>query len=158
MPGVEVEHRHQFADLLAIDHFGTAAEVLVDLGALAERTHGGVGVGQGQLAAMGIHDVEVEFVGQAFEHPHRLGVEAHALAGQVVGADHCGVARGIAATQIALFQHRDIADAVVLREVIGGGQAMAAAADDHHVIGRLEFLRRGQVDLYRVLRTEPVFQ
>jgi hypothetical protein len=38
--------------------------VLVDLGALAERTHGGVGVGQGQLAALGIHDVEVEFVGQ----------------------------------------------------------------------------------------------
>ena len=68
--GVEVEAGHQFADLLAVEHLGAPAEVLVDLGALAERTHRGVGVGQGQLAALGVHDVEIEFIGQRLEHLH----------------------------------------------------------------------------------------
>ena len=68
--GIEVEGGHQFADLLAVDHLAAPAKVLVDLGPLAERTHGGIGVGQRQLAALRIHDVEVEFVGQRLEHPH----------------------------------------------------------------------------------------
>jgi hypothetical protein len=37
------------------------------------------------------------------------------------------VLRAIAAAQIGLFQHRDIGDAVVFGQVVGGGQAMAAA-------------------------------
>ncbi|MNF97675.1 hypothetical protein D3C84_805120 [compost metagenome] len=156
--GVEVEAGHQFADLLAVDHFGAPAEVLVDLGALAERAHGGIGVGQGQLAALGVHDVEIEFVGQALEHPHRLGIETHAFAGQVVGADHRGVARGIAAAQVGLLQYCDVRDTVVPGQVISGGQAVAAGTDDHHVIARLEFLRWRQIHVHRVLRTQPVFQ
>ncbi|MNC64236.1 hypothetical protein D3C75_1144230 [compost metagenome] len=91
-------------------------------------------MGQGQLAALGVHDVEIEFVGQALEHPHRLGIETHAFAGQVIGADHRRVARGVTAAQIGFFQHRDVVDAVVSGQVISGGQAMAAGADDHHVI------------------------
>ncbi|MNL57160.1 hypothetical protein D3C87_1807030 [compost metagenome] len=112
---VEIEGRHQFTNLLAIYHLGAPAEVFIDLSALTERAHCGIGVRQGQLAALGVHDVEVEFVGQAFEHPHRLGVETHTFAGKVVGADHGGIARGVAAAQIALFQHRNVCDAVVLR-------------------------------------------
>ncbi|MNC29736.1 hypothetical protein D3C75_779990 [compost metagenome] len=115
MTRIEIKGRYQFTNLLAIDHLGATTEVFVDLGALTERADCGIGVRQGQLAAMGVHDVEVEFVGQAFEHPHRLGVETHTFAGQVVGADHGGIARGVAAAQIALFQHRNVCDAVVLR-------------------------------------------
>ncbi|MNG91483.1 hypothetical protein D3C79_503940 [compost metagenome] len=156
--GVEVQTGHQLADLLAVEHLATPAEVFVDLGALAEGTHAGVGVRQGQLAAFGVHDVEVELVGQVLEHPHRFRVEAHAFAGEVVGADHRRVACGIAAAQIGLFQDGDVAHPVVLGQVIGDGQAMAASADDHHVIVRLEFARWRQVDLHRVVGAQAVFQ
>ena len=156
--GVEVEAGHQFTNLLAVDHFGTTAEVLVDLGALAEGAHGSVGVRQGELAALGIHDVEVELVRQVLEHAHRFCIKAPALAGEVVGADYRRVARGIAAAQVGLFQHGDIGDAVILGQVVGDGQAVAAAADDHHVIAWFEFARWRQVDLHRVVGAQAVFQ
>ena len=38
---------------------------------------------------------------------------------------------------IALLDHGDIGDAVLLGEIIGGGEAVPAAADDHHVVVRL---------------------
>ena len=47
------------------------------------------------------------------------------------------VAPDIATAEVALFEHGDIGEAVVLREVVGGGEAMAAATDDERVIGRL---------------------
>ena len=156
--GVEVKAGHQFTNLLAVDHFGAPAEVLVDFGALAEGAYRGVGVRQGQLATLGVHDVEVEFVGQVLEHPHRLCVEAHALRSQVVGADHRRVARSVAAAQVGLFQHRDIGHAVVPGQVVGDSQAVAAAANDHHVVARLEFARWRQVDLHRVVGAQAVFQ
>ncbi|MNC38062.1 hypothetical protein D3C75_866520 [compost metagenome] len=155
---VQVQAGHQFADLLAVDHFRAATEVLVDLGALAEGAHGGVGVRQGELAALGIHDVEVELVRQVLEHAHRFCVKAHTLTGEVVGADNRGVACGVATAQVGLFQHGDVGDAVVLGQVVGDGQAVAAAANDHHVITRLEFARWRQVDLHRVVGAQAVFQ
>ena len=45
-----------------------------------------------------------------------------------------GVAAGVAAADPAGFQHRHIGDAVVLGQVVGRGQAMAAAANDDHVV------------------------
>ncbi|MCY1415506.1 hypothetical protein D9M71_309910 [compost metagenome] len=156
--GVEVEAGHQFADLLAVDHFGATAEVLVDLCTLAEGTHGGVGVRQGELATLGIHDVEVELVRQVLEHPHRFCVEAHTFGGEVVGADYRSVACSVAAAQVGLFQHGDVGYAVVFGQVVGDGQAMTAAADDHHVIAWLEFARWRQVDLHRVVGAQAVFQ
>ncbi|MCY1176043.1 hypothetical protein D9M73_163040 [compost metagenome] len=156
--GVEVEGRHQLADLLAVDHLGTAAEVLVHLGALTEGAHRGVGVRQGELATLGIHDVEVELVRQVLEHPHRFCVEAHTFGGEVVGADYRSVARGVAAAQVGLFQHGDVGYAVVFGQVVGDGQAMTAAADDHHVIAWLEFARWRQVDLHRVVGAQAVLQ
>ncbi|MCY1180961.1 hypothetical protein D9M71_118660 [compost metagenome] len=70
MPRVEVECRHELTNLLTVKHFGAPAEVFVDLCTLTERAYGGVGVGERQLATMGIHDVEVEFIGQPFKHPY----------------------------------------------------------------------------------------
>ena len=45
-----------------------------------------------------------------------------------------GYGAGIAAPDPAFFQHRDIGEAVVLGQIVGSGQAMAAAADDNGVI------------------------
>src|SRR5262249_210894 len=56
---------------------------------------------------------------------------------QIIGADDGGVAPGIAAAEPTFLQHRNVGDAVLLGEVVGGGQAVAAATDDDHIIVRL---------------------
>src|SRR6202030_2039668 len=67
---------------------------------------------------------------------------------QIVGTDDRGVAPGVAAAEPAALQHRDVAHAMLLGEVIRSGQTVAAGADDHHVIrgpwlGRTPLLRPG---------------
>ena len=98
-------------------------------------------MGDRDQPALREHDVVVEFPRQALVEPEREIVERDALGIEIIGADRCGVAAGIAATQPALLDHGDVADAVVLREVVGGGQPVAAAADDHRVILRLRLRR-----------------
>ena len=85
-------------------------------------------------AALAEHDVEVEVLAQAFPKSQGMLVELGVGAQQVVGAHDRGVASGVAAAQPALLQHRDIGDAVLLGEVVGRRQAVAAAADDHHLV------------------------
>src|SRR5262249_26567886 len=63
-------------------------------------------------------------------------VEMGALVPEVVGAHDGRVAPGIAAAEPALLDHRHIGDAMLLGEVIGRRQAMAAAADDDDVVAR----------------------
>src|SRR5580765_6002094 len=63
-------------------------------------------------------------------------VDPRALVPQIVGADDRRVAPGIAEADRPLFQHRDIADPVLLGEIIGGREAMPAAADDDHLVTR----------------------
>ena len=53
-------------------------------------------------------------------------VDARALVLEIVGADDRGVAAGVAAAEPALLEHRDIGDAVLLREVVGGREPVAA--------------------------------
>src|SRR3546814_10809100 len=60
---------------------------------------------------------------------------------QVVGAHDRRVAPDVASAEPALLQHRDPGDAVVLGEVVGGGEPVSAAADDDHVVGRLRLRR-----------------
>src|SRR5580692_6421841 len=64
-------------------------------------------------------------------------VEPGAFVPQIVGADDRRIAPRVAEANRSLFQHRDIADAVLLGEVVGGREAMPAAADDHDTIARL---------------------
>src|SRR5690606_24639255 len=40
-----------------------------------------------------------------------------------------------------LLDHRDIGDAVILRQIIGCRQTVTTAADDQHVVARLRFWR-----------------
>ena len=131
---VEIETGHQFGDGLAVNQFGAPAKMLVYLGALAEGSYRGIRVGEGELPPLGVHDVEIEFVGQLLVQLHRRAVKGHPFRRQVVGADNCGIARGVAAPQVGFLQHRDIGDAVVFGQVIGGGHTVPAAANDHNVI------------------------
>src|ERR1700682_238272 len=64
-------------------------------------------------------------------------VERGALIEQVVGADDGGVAAGVAAADPAFFEHCDVGEAVLAREVVGRSQPVTAAADDEGVIGGL---------------------
>ena len=69
-----------------------------------------------------------------FSHKlHRPFVERVVLGQHVVGADDRGVAADIAGAEPALFDHRYVGEAVLLCEVIGGGQSMTAADDDNIV-------------------------
>jgi len=92
---------------------------------------------QVENAALAHHRVVVQLLLQPFPELHRPFVERLIARQQIVGADDGGVAPGIAGADHALFQHRHIAEAVHLGEVIGGGQPMPAAADDDHVISGL---------------------
>src|ERR1700719_5127761 len=62
-------------------------------------------------------------------------VERGALVEQVVGADDGGVAAGVAAADPAFFEHCDVGEVVLAREVVGRSQSVTAAADDEGVIG-----------------------
>ena len=107
-----------------------------------------------------IHDVEIKLVGQPLVKLHRLGVEANACGGEVVGANHRGVARRVAATQISFLQYGNVRDAVILGEVISSRHTVPPATDDHHVVMRLEISGAWQIGelLERVIFIQTEFQ
>ncbi|MNH22257.1 hypothetical protein D3C79_821050 [compost metagenome] len=84
--------------------------------------------------ALGEHHVVVNVLRQAFPELHRVLIEMRRLVPQVVGTDNRCVARGVAATQPALFDYRDIGDAMLLGQVVCSGQAMPAATNNNHVV------------------------
>ncbi len=94
-------------------------------------------VGEHHHAALGVHDVVVQVLGEGVPEVEGVVVEPRALVVEVVRADDGGVAPGVAAAEPALVDHRDVGDAVFLRQVVGGAEAVAAGADDDHVVGRL---------------------
>src|SRR5437867_1183354 len=57
----------------------------------------------------------------------------------IIRANDRRVASRVAAAEPALFEYRDIADAMFLREVIRGGESVSAPADDDDIV---VFLRR----------------
>ena len=121
-----------------VDGLGTHAVMLVDLGAPAHGAHGRIGVRQGVMAARRIEQIQIEVFGQVLPKAHALVVELDALGGQIIRADDRGIAAGIAAADIAFFDHGDIADAVIASQIVGRRQAVAAAADDHHIVAGLQ--------------------
>ena len=144
--GIDVEDRAELLGLLRRQPFvGDAGEPIgVDMA--AERLLVVQVVRQQHDAARREHHVVVEFLRQP--RPQLVGVAIDALGGrpQVVRAHDGGVAAGVAAAEPALLQHGDVGDAVLLGHVIGGGEAVAAGADDDDVIGRL---RLGRTPLLR---------
>ncbi len=92
-------------------------------------------VRQGQDAALAQHHIEIELATQALVELERVFVERGALRPEIVGARDLGVAPRIAAAQPALFEHRDIADAVFLGQIVSGRKAVAAGPDDDDIVG-----------------------
>ena len=88
-------------------------------------------------AALAHHRIVIEVLLQPLPELHRPFVEGFVAGQQVVRADDGGVAARIAGADVALLQHRDVGDAVLLGEVVGGRKPVPAPADDHHVVFRL---------------------
>jgi hypothetical protein len=91
-------------------------------------------VGEHHDAARRVHDVVVEFGRQVLPQLERVLIQGCALVVEVVRADDRGVAPGVAAAEPALLDHGDVGEAVLLRQVVGCGEAMAAAADDDTIV------------------------
>src|SRR5665213_3832071 len=64
-------------------------------------------------------------------------VKPRALVPQIVGTDDRRVASGVAEADRAFFEDGDVADTVLLGEIIGRRQAVATAADDDDIVARL---------------------
>lgn len=132
--GVGVDDRAELPDLVRVEPLGVHAVEPVGVDPppalpLVVRV-----VRQVQHAALAEQDVVVQLLGQALPQPQRVLVDRRALVPQVVGPDDRGVAGHVAAGQPAPLQHRDVGDAVVAGQVVRGGQAVPATADDDHVV------------------------
>ena len=88
-------------------------------------------------AALAQHHVEVELARQALVEPERHVVQRDRLGIEIVRAHDRRVAPGVAAAEPALLDHRDARAAMVLREIVGGREAVAAPADHDEVVDRL---------------------
>src|SRR5439155_25044118 len=69
-------------------------------------------------------------------------VEAGRLRRAVVRADDRRVAAGAARAEVALLEHRDVADPMLAREVVRDREPLDAAADDDDVVRRLQLALR----------------
>ena len=132
----DVERRAEFLGLLGRQQLVVDAVQPVGVDMALQHLHVVDVVREHHDAARRIHDVVVEVLAEPVPQLQRVVVDAGALVIEVVGADDGGVAAGVAAAEPALFQHRDIGDAVHLGEVVGGGQPMPAGADDDDVVFR----------------------
>ena len=130
----DVERRAEFLGLLRRQPLIVDAVQPVGMDVALQHLHVMHVVGEHHDAARRIHDVVVEVLRQPVPQLQRMVVDAGALVVEIVGADDGGVAAGIAAAEPALFEHRDIGDAVLLGKVVGSGQPMAAGADDDDVV------------------------
>src|SRR5579883_3309170 len=133
----DIEDRHLALQRLDGQHFridAVEAESADPAPHLAELA---AGLGHRHDAALREHEVEVELLRQPFPQLQRMLVEMRAVVPEVVGADDGRIAAGIAAADPSLLEDGDIGDAVILGEIIGRREAVAAAADDDDVIGRL---------------------
>jgi hypothetical protein len=81
-------------------------------------------VGEVQHPALAELEVRAEVLLEPLPELERVLVDRRALVPQVVGTDHRGVAGHVAAREPALLDDADVGDPVVLRQVVGGGQAV----------------------------------
>ncbi len=131
---VQVDRRLDGLDLRGRQEFGVDAVQPVRVHAALGVAHVLQRVREVHHAALAEHHVVVQVLRQPFPQLHRLLVQRGRFVPQIVRAHDRRVARGIAAADPALLEHRDVGDAVLLREVVRGCQAVPAAADDHDVV------------------------
>ncbi len=133
----EIQMRHHALHLLAGQKLRVDAVQPHGVAAPGEGVHLPVGMSEIEDAALGEHHVEVEVLGEPLPQLHRMLVELGVRGQQVVRAHDGGVAPGIAAADPALLQHGDIFHTVQLGQIVGRGEPVPTAANDHHVIMRL---------------------
>ena len=133
----KVEAGAELGDFLRLQKLRVDAVQPHAVAALGELVELGRRVGEVQDAALREHDIVVERLAEPLPELQAPLVELLVLVEQVVGADDRGVAPDIPLADPAALHHRDVADAVHLGEVEGGGEPMPAAADDDHVVGGL---------------------
>ncbi len=133
----DIDDRHQFLDLLRADPLGRDALQVVGIDGALVAPDLMFGLAEHEKAAGGKHDVVVQVLAHRLVERAGLFVDRRRWVLEVVGADDRGVAPGVAAAKPPLLDDGDIGDAEVLAEVIGCRKAVAASADDHHVILRL---------------------
>ncbi len=119
------------------------------------RAQRAVVVGEGEMTALGEHDVEIEVRRQRLVEPDRAVVEPHAVWSQVVGTDDGRVASRASATDIALVDDRHPPNAVVGRKVVRGCEPVDPGADHHDVVYSPQFV--GLPDLRPLHVGQPVF-
>jgi hypothetical protein len=132
---VEVQERRDLPHAGLIEQFGVHpvqphGVAAADLGVAL-----GVGVGEVQDAPLADHGVVVEVLLHPFPQLHRQLVERDVAGQHVVGADDGGVAADVAAADPALLHQGHVGDPVLLGQVVGRGEAVAAPSDDDHVVG-----------------------
>ena len=135
----QVEVGHELCELCARHQFCVDPGAAKGIAALGEPGHVGVAMAQDQGTARAEHDVVVQLVAHRFPQLEAEFKKVVKFGLTIVGADDGRVAPSVAAADPALFKHRDLADAVDLGEIVSGRQAMAAAADDDHVIVGFRF-------------------
>ncbi len=139
---LDVDDRDKLLDLIRPDPAGFDPLQVVGIDGALVATDLVFGLAQHQKPAGGEHDVVVQVLAHRLVKRAGLFVDRSRGILQVVRADDGGIAAGVAAAQPALFDDRDIGDAEVLAKVVGGGKAVAAGADDDHIVFLL-WLRRG---------------
>ncbi len=132
--GRDVEDRAEALDGIRVEPFGVDAVEPVGVDPPPSLADIGLVVRQVQDAALAQHDVEIEFGRQPLPQLQRMLVDPRAGVPQIIRADDRRVAPGIAEADRAFFEHRDIADAVLFREIISGRQPVPAAADNHDLV------------------------
>ena len=100
-----------------------------------------LGLAEHHHAARAEHDVEVQLLAKIFVKPPRQFIDRRRRLAQIIRADDRRVPARVSTAEPALFDHRHVADPVVLGEVIGGGEAVSARADDDDVVFGLRLWR-----------------
>jgi hypothetical protein len=131
---VVVEKRQHRPDLTAVEQFRIDAIEPHGVAAAGEGVTLRVGVKEIDHAALADHHIVIEVALQSLPELHRPFVELDIRRQKVVRADDRGVAAGIARADPSLFDNGDVGQAVLLGEIVGGRQAMTAAANDNHIV------------------------
>jgi hypothetical protein len=129
-----VEQRYHACDFLPVEQFCVYAVQAHGVAAPGVSIEVSMAVREVQDATLAEEDVVVELLLEPLPELQRVLVDRRALVPEVVRADDRRVPAHVAAAQPPALEHRDIGDAVLRGEVVRGGQPVAAAADDHHVV------------------------
>jgi hypothetical protein len=134
----DVQCRHHLFGLFGIDQMALHAVELGRGDGHAGRLHGRLAVHEVQVAAVVEHEIEVQLLGEHRPKVQRLLVKRNVVLRPLVGPHDRRVSAGTAEPDEALFNDGNIREAVLLRQVVGRGEPVQAAADDHRIVAGLE--------------------